>query len=144
MPVLRRLLTMLLLLFCLVPLGTPLGMVLCVGVDGHIALEPVHHGAPSHFFADSPRATLRAARQTTLAGCERHGPCIDVSLSAGDEDGQLLPASETKSKPEVPKMVPVLFVVPASTDLPAPSILPPASLPPYHTLNALRSVVLHI
>lgn len=143
MRVLRQLLTILLLLCCLVPLGTPLGMVLCVGVDGHIALEPVHHGAhrTSSPTAQGPRCAHTA---TTLAGVERHDPCIDVSLSAGDEDGQLLPASKTKSKPKVPKMVPVLFVVPASADLPAPSILPPSSLPPYHTLNALRSVVLHI
>ena len=50
MLVLRRLITMLLLLFCLVPLGMPLGMVLCFGADGHIGFEPMHdrsHGTTS-------------------------------------------------------------------------------------------------
>jgi hypothetical protein len=143
MSALRPLITALLLLFCLAPLGSSLDMVLCFGVDGHIALEPVHDGAHP---ASSPTAQRSRCDRTApmFAGMERHGPCIDVAFLASDEDGQLLPASETRPKPEVPKVVPVLFVVPASIDLPAPSILSPFSLPPYHTLTALRSMVLRI
>lgn len=41
MLVLRRLMTALLLLICLAPLGKLLGMVLSFGADRHIAFEPV-------------------------------------------------------------------------------------------------------
>ena len=55
MRVLRQLLTILLLLCCLGPLGTPLGIVLCFGADGHIAFKPA---------ISAPTALLRQPSQS--------------------------------------------------------------------------------
>ena len=142
MSVPRPFLTSLLLLFCLAMLGSPLGMVLCVGGDGHIALEPPHKGAPH---ASSPTAQGARCEQTApaLAGMERHSPCIDVTLSASDKDGQLLPASHAKPNPELPKVVPVALA-PVYHELPARSLLPSSSVPPHHSLTILRRMALRI
>lgn len=142
MPVLRRVITTLLLLFCLAPLGKPLGMVLCFGADGHIALEPVHDRG--HSTSAPTRTGLNQQAARLLAGGERADLCVDVTFLASDSDGQLIPASDTCPKLEAPEVVPVLLSVPASTERPAPSILPNCSFANNHSLPILRSVVLHI
>jgi hypothetical protein len=142
MPVLRRLTTALLLLFCLAPLGKPLGMVLCFGADGHIALEPVHDRG--HSTSAPTRAGLNQQAARLLAGGERADLCVDVTFLASDSAGQLLPASDTCQKSEPQVFVPVLVIMPASTERPASSILPDRSLSIHHSLTILRSVVLHI
>ena len=143
MPVLRRLTTALLLLFCLAPLGTPLDMVLCVGADGHIALEPVHDRA--HSTAAPTRAGLLhqlAAR--VLGGGERADLCIDVTFLASESGAQLIPASDTCQTSARQVCVPVLAIVPASSERPAPPVLPDQALSRHHPLTVVRSVVLHI
>lgn len=142
MPVLRQLTTMLLLLFCLFPIGQPLGTVLCFGADGHIALEPVHdraHGTASL----AAQGLLYQHVATPRAGAEHAGPCVDLFF-ASEGGAQLIAASDTCPKPETPVFVPVLIIVPASTEVPAPSIPPDHSLSSHHSLTILRSVVLHI
>jgi hypothetical protein len=143
MLVLRQLLTILLLLCCLGPLGTPLGMVLCFGADGHIAFEPVHE-RPHSTSSPAVPGPLRTQVAETFAAVEHLGPCTDLAFFASDGDRQLLPTSDTCPKPETPPYVPVLLVVPAFTNLPAPPLLPEHSLPRHHLLTILRSVVLHI
>ena len=143
MRVLRQLLTILLLLCCLVPLGTPLGMVLCFGADGHIAFEPVHERAHSTSSPAVP-GSLRTRMAETFAAVEHLGPCTDLAFFASDGGRQLLPTSDSCPKPETPAFVPVLLVVPTFTDLPAPSILSERSLPRDHPVSIIRSVVLHI
>jgi hypothetical protein len=140
MPRLRSFLTVFLLLCCLIPLGAPLGMVLCFGADGHIALEPAHD--------QSRRATswglLCQQAVQGLAGVEHPVPCADVAFSATDGSAPMLSVSEASPKPEAPVLVPVLFVVPASPVLPPASIFPDHSLRINPSLTSLRSVMLHI
>lgn len=143
MRVLRQLLTILLLLCCLVPLGTPLGMVLCFGADGHIAFEPVHERAHSTSSPAVP-GSLRTRMAEAFAAVEHLGTCTDLAFFASDGARQLLSTSDTCSKPETPPYVPVLLVVPAFTDFAAPSVLCERSLPRNHLLTILRSAVLHI
>jgi hypothetical protein len=139
MPRLRFVLAAFLLLFCLVPLGVPLGMVLCFGADGNIALEPAH----DHSRRASSSGPHCPHAMPGLADVE-HPPCTDVAFFAMDSAGPPLPASEASPKPEAPVFVPVLLVAPAS---PVP---PPASIFPYHSLRrnpsltSLRSVMLRI
>jgi hypothetical protein len=143
MLVLRDLLRILLLLCCLVPLGTPVGMVLCFGADGHIAFAPVHERAHSTSSPAVP-GPLRTQVAETSAVVEHLGPCTDLAFLASDGGNQLLPTSDTCPKPETPPYVPVLLVVPAFTDSAAPSLLCERSLPRNHLLTILRSAVLHI
>jgi hypothetical protein len=143
MLVLRQPLRILLLLCCLVPLGTPLGMVFCFGADGHIAFEPVHERAHSTSLPAVP-GLLRTQVEETFAAVEHLGPCTALAFFAGDDGRQLLPTSDTCPKPESPPYVPVLVVVPAFTNLPAPPFLPEHSLPRHHLLTILRSAVLYI
>jgi hypothetical protein len=143
MPVLRRLITALLLFFCLVPLGTPLGMVLCLGADGHIAFEPVHDRAHGPASPAIQRLLYRHAA-ATLPGIEHAAPCADFSFFAGEGGARLIPASDSCPKPETPAFVPVLLAVSTTSGLLAPSLLPDDSLPRNHSLTILRSVLLHI
>jgi hypothetical protein len=142
MPVLRRLTTALLLLFCLAPLGKPLGMVLCLGADGHIALEPVHDRA--HSTAAPTRAELLQQLAARILGGERADLCIDVTFVANESGVQLIPAFDTCQISEPRMCVPVLVIVPASLERPAPPILPDRALSSHHSPTVLRSVVLHI
>jgi hypothetical protein len=140
---LRRLTATLLLLFCLVPLGKPLGMVLCFGADGHIAFEPSHdqaHGTA----ASGTRGPLCAQAAETFARFDHSVPCTDVAFFASDSGGQLIPASDTRPRLDAPVSAPVLLVVPSPSELPAPLILAECPLPGNHPLTILRSVVLHI
>jgi hypothetical protein len=113
-------------------------MVLCFGADGHIAFEPVHERPHS---ASSPAVPepLRTQLAETFAAVEDLGPCNDLAFLAGDGGRQLLPTSDTCPKPETLAFVLVLLVVPAFTDLVAPSLLSERSLTRNHLLTILRS-----
>jgi hypothetical protein len=143
MPRLWSFLTLFLLFFCLMPLGAPLGMVLCFGADGHIALEPVHDRA--HSTAAPTRAELlhQLAARVPVGG-ERADLCVDVTFLASESGAQLIPASDTCQQTESRVCVPVLVIVPASLERPAPPILPDRALSSHHSPTVLRSVVLHI
>jgi hypothetical protein len=140
MPRLRFFLTVFLLLFCLMSLGGPLGMVLCFGADGHIALEPAHDQSRN---ASSGWLLCQQTSQG-LSGLEHPVPCSDVAFFSADGAAQSFSVSGASPKPEAPVFVPVLLVAPAS---PVP---PPASIFPYHSLRrnpsltSLRSVMLRI
>ena len=142
MPRLRRLITVLLLLFTLVPLGKPLGMVLCFGADGHIAFEPAHNRT-HHTFSPTYVSSHPQAAQV-LAGVEHAGSCVDVTSLVHESNGQLLPASDTHPKLATLEAVLVLLLMPVSTERPEPSILPDVSVFRHPSLTILRSVVLHI
>jgi hypothetical protein len=140
---LRRLTITLLLLFCLVPLGKPVGMVLCFGADGHIALEPAHDQTNGAAEPDIRRPLCSQAAEPFI-GIEHSVPCTDLAFFTSDGGGQLMPASDICPKLGAPVFAPVLLVVPSSPGLPAPSILCECSVPGNHPLTILRSVVLHI
>ena len=143
MPALRRLMTALLLLICLAPLGKPLGMVLCVGADGHIAFEPVHtqaHSTASLGVQGLPYLPVATTR-TDVAHAH---PCVDVTFIASDGSLQLIPVRDSCPKSETPMLVPVLVIAPASAEFPNTSLLPERSPWRHHSLIILRSVVLHI
>jgi hypothetical protein len=143
MPVLRLFFAVLLLLFCMVPLGKPLGIVLCFGADGHTALEPVHDRV--HRTAAPTRSGLPHQQGVRgLVGVEHVDPCVDVTFFASESDGQLIRVSDTCPKPEPPVFVSVLPITPVCTERPAPSILHYHSLSRNHPLTILQSVVLHI
>jgi hypothetical protein len=143
MLVLRRLIIMILLLFCLVPLGTPRGMVLCFGADGHIGFEPMHDR--SHGTTSPVAAGLFHQHGTSMfAGLEHSSPCTDVTFFVNEGDGQFLLASETCPRPAAPGSAPMLSVVPALIRLPLTSILFDLSVSSRHPLTILRSTVLRI
>jgi hypothetical protein len=143
MLVLRRPMTMVLLLFYLGPLGTPLAMVLCFGADGHIGFEPTHDR--SHGTTAPVAAGLFHQHGTNVfAGIEHSGPCIDVAFSVNEGGGQFLLTSDTCPRPVAPGSAPVLTVVPAPSKIPLPSILPDLSVSSHHPLTILHSTVLRI
>jgi len=135
--------TAFLLFFCLVPLGKPLGMVLCLGADGHIAFEPLHNQAQSTALLAVQELPYQHVA-TTGVGVTRENLCTDVSFFASDASVQLFRASDACPKPETPVFLPVLLAMPTSSELPAPSLLPEHFLSSNHPLTILRSVVLHI
>jgi len=137
---LRSFLTMFLLLCCLVPLGAPLGMVLCFGADGHIALEPAHDQSRS---ASSWGPPCQQAPQG-LSGVEHPVLCTDVAFSATEGVAPMLSASEASPKPETPALVPVLLAAPAFPVPPPVSVFPEHSLRLNPSLTSLWSVMLRI
>jgi hypothetical protein len=140
MPRPRSFLTVFLLLFCLMPLGAPLGMVLCFGADGHIAVEPAHDRSRN---TSSWELLCQQASQE-LSGAEHPVPCTDVAFSATEGGAPMRSASEASPKPETPAFVPVLFVAPASPVPPPASVFPDHALRLNPSLTSLRSVMLRI
>jgi hypothetical protein len=140
MPRLRSFLTMFLLLCCLVPLGAPLGMVLCFGADGHIALEPAHDQSRR---ASAWGPSGQQAPQG-LSGVEHPVPCTDVAFSAAEGTAPMLSASDASPKPETPAFMPVLFAAPAFPVPPPASVFPDHALRLNPSLTSLRSVMLRI
>jgi hypothetical protein len=137
---LRSFLAVFLLLFSLVPLGVPLGIILCVGTDGHIALE----FSPDQSRTASSVGQLCQHASQGLAGGEHPVPCADVAFFA--PDGAVPPFSITEASPQAktPVLVPVLLAAPAFTQQPPPAIFPDHFLRLNPSLISLRSVMLLI
>jgi hypothetical protein len=140
MPRLRSFLTVFLLLFSLMLLGAPVGMVLCFGADGHIAFEPAHN--PSR--GASSWGLLCQQAEQGLAGVEHPVPCTDVAFSATEGAAPMLSASDASPKSETPALVPVRFAAPAFPIPPPASVFPNHSLRLNPSLPSLRSVMLRI
>jgi hypothetical protein len=121
-----------LLLTCFLLPGKVMGAVLCIGADGHIAIEAAHYGAcgtpQAHFFS----------------GSDHHAPCTDIGLSSGDADYR---TTTSLSSPVLKLEVPPFALSPASLlPTPTPLVTPLVSrrlLPPI-TLTFLRPVMLLI
>ena len=130
---------MLLSVFLLVPVQA-MGTVLCIGADGHIALEAGKNGRCGSFSSESPREYITQLPQTI----DHCGGCIDVSLSASNsEDQQISSAPSASPKVEAPALVLVAFVLPVSIESSQPHVvLPPSSR--VTALLALRTVILLI
>ena len=143
MPALRRLMTALLLLICLAPLGKPLGMVLCFGPDGHIAFEPVHTQAHSIASLDVQGLSYQPVA-TTHADVAHAHPCVDVTFLASDGSIHPIPVPYSCPKPETPMLVPMLVIAPISAEFPHASLLAERSPEHHQSLTILRSVVLHL
>jgi hypothetical protein len=125
---------------CLLLPGQPLGAVLCIKADGHMAVEAAHKGLCA------PLAAAVAERSdehshTILPSADTCGPCIDVPLLSNREDRQILsaPSSLSKLAPSLLALLPcVTWVYPESS--PRDFVLhPPARA---SSLLALRTVVL--
>jgi hypothetical protein len=121
--------------FLLVPVQA-MGTVLCIGADGHIALEVAKNGRCGNF--SSPREHITQLPLST----EHCGGCIDVSLSASNSDDQQIFSMPSASpKLDAPVLALLAFVLPVSLASPQRHVvLPPVSRA--NTLLALRTVVL--
>jgi hypothetical protein len=124
--------------FLLLP-GQVTGTVLCIGEDGHIALEIAKNGRCDTL---SMPASSHEQITKTLPGTDHCGPCVDVSLSAGPlNDQQLLSAPHSLPKGEAPVLAMIASIIPVSTasrhiDF---AVQP---LPLANPLVALRTVIL--
>ena len=121
-----------LLLACFLLPGKVMGAVLCIGADGHIAIEAPHYSP-----CDMPQAHF-------FSSPDHHAPCTDIRLSSGDADYR---TSTSLSSPVLKLEVPPFALIPSSL---LPSAVPLATrlvsrrlLPP-STLTFLRPVVLLI
>jgi hypothetical protein len=139
MPVLRPLIVVLL----LISLAWPLGIVLCFGADGHIALEPIHDRARNASASGGVRSSYQPTAKVP-AGVPHPGPCMDIALFANDGAEQPIPASDPLPQLGAPVSVAELLIAQAFPALPAPSSLSYPSLPTNSPLTSLRSVVLRI
>ena len=118
--------------------GQVIGTVLCIGADGHIAVEVAQNGRCGSLSTPVPP---REHITKMLPSTDHCGPCIDVSLSTSNIDDQpLLSAPSSLPKLEAPVLALVAFVVAVSIKSPQTYfVLPP---PLARTLIALCTVVL--
>jgi hypothetical protein len=132
--------TTLCLVCCLLMPMSAVGLVLCIGEDGHIAFE----------FARNSRCTTPIALASTLSPQitpwtslpDHCGPCVDVPLLTSEDDQQFIASSPPLLAPDVPVLalavplvaMPVVPAVPTSAWAFFPTISP--------MLTSLRTVVL--
>jgi len=126
---------------CLLMPTSAVGLVLCIGADGHIVFEPVRN---SHCATPiAPTSTL--SQQITARGSppDHCGPCVDVPLLTSDAASQqFVTTFPFLFQLEVPGFTLVPWVVSASPELPSTPFW--LSLPRVTntTLSALRTVIL--
>jgi hypothetical protein len=128
---------MLLSVFLLVP-AQAMGTVLCIGADGHIALEVATNGRCGNLSSVSPREYITQIPPNT----DHCGGCIDVLLSASTSDEQqIFSAPSASTKLDAPGLALLAFALPVSPASPQRHVvLPPVARA--NTLIALRTVVL--
>ena len=119
--------------------GQVIGTVLCIGADGHIAVEVAQNGRCGSLSTPVPP---REHITKMLPSTDHCGPCVDVSLSTSNIDDQpLLSAPSSLPKLEAPVLALVALVVAVSIESPQTYfVLQPPPLA--STLIALRTVVL--
>lgn len=138
---LRSVVTALLLVYVLVVPMATLGVVLCIGADGHVAFEAAQHGRCGTSLA-SPPAPSRSQTTVTLVRADHCGPCDDVPVLVGDTRQQYLPVLSPPVQSAVPVLAlatDVLAVLPDVATTPSLLALLPTTSP---VLRALRTVVL--
>jgi hypothetical protein len=123
--------------FLLLP-GQALGTVLCIGADGHIALEIAKNGRCGDLSSVPSREHITPMPQNT----DHCGVCVDVSLSASNsDDQQILSAPSASPKLEAPVLALMPLIISIYTESPPLRfVLPPSSRA--NTLIALSTVVL--
>lgn len=107
----------------LLPLSAT-GLGLCIGADGHMALEPVRNSRCATPIA----LTASALPQITSLPSQRDhcGPCIDVALSTSQsDDQQQLAAPHSLPKLAAPMQALVAFVLPVSPEAPQRHVFSP-------------------
>jgi hypothetical protein len=140
-PLLRFLLTVVMLLCALLAPVAAMDVVLCIGADGHIAFEIAHNGR-SGTAVPQPSAVARLQTAGTLARADHYSPCIDISTLTGDTRQQYPPVLPSLIQSALPALALAPDILPFLPELAtAPPLL--ALLPtPNPTLRALRTVVL--
>jgi hypothetical protein len=119
--------------------GQVIGTVLCIGKDGHMALEVAKQGRCGTF---STPALSHEQITKALPSTDHCGPCVDVSLSADSLDDQqqlATPSSLPRNEASVLALVPVVIAV-YTEPIQSHFALQPPSFP--STLTALRTVIL--
>jgi len=126
--------------FCLLmPMGA-VGVVLCIGVDGHIAFEPARH---SRCTTPIVSTSTPSQQSTQLASQSDHcGPCVDVPVLTSEGNQQLVAPSPLLLTYNGPMLalamplvaMPVVHAAPLSAWSSFPAVSP--------MLMALRTVVL--
>jgi len=126
--------------FLLLP-GQAIGTVLCIGADGHIALEVAKNGRCGN---PSSEALREYSTQRPL-NTDHCGSCVDVSLSTShNDDQQIYSALSASPKFEAPVLALAPWVVLLAPELVfTPFWLYPSSVT-HTTLSALRTVILLI
>jgi len=115
-----------------------MGTVLCIGADGHIALEVAKNGRCGNLSSVPSREHITPTPQNT----DHCGSCVDVSLSAShSDDQQIFSAPSAAPQLGAPGLALAPLVSATCTASPQPPfVLPPASRA--NALIALRTVVL--
>ena len=126
---------------CLLMPMSVMGLVLCIGADGHIALEPARNSRCTTPIA--PISTLSQQITPWTSPPDHCGPCVDVPLLTSDDASQqFVPTFPLLLQLEAPGFVLVSWAVSASPELPLTPFW--LSLPSAinTTLSALRTVIL--
>jgi hypothetical protein len=139
---LRSILTPMLLFCILVAPGAAMGTVMCIGIDGHVQLEPARHGRCRSLTV--PPAAWQSPAGGTLAEADHCGSCIDLPVLIGATREYPGAIAAPPAQLHVPMPVLAVSVAVLGTDLtPALSLV---SAPPFWrpVILALRTVVLLI
>jgi hypothetical protein len=132
--------TTLFLVLCLLMPVSAVGLVLCVGEDGHIAFEFARNSRCATPIAPTSTLSYQITPWTSLP--DHCGPCVDVPLLTSEDDQQFIVPSPPLLAPDVPVLalamplvaMPVVPAAPMSAWSSYPTVSP--------ILTTLRTVVL--
>jgi hypothetical protein len=114
------------LLLSLVVMSAPQAMVLCVGHDGHVAIEPAGH----NHCEDDVHACAAGAEADghSHLGSPRCRPCIDIPVAVGVDDDRVV-APRSRCAPVAVAFLHSMSPMPETLDAPAFAQLSLRSLP---------------
>src|SRR5262245_25065132 len=132
--------TALFLILCLLMPLSAAGLVLCIGEDGHIALEFARNSRCTTPIVPTSALTQQITPWTSLP--DHCGPCVDVPLLTSEDDQQFIAPSPPLLTPNIPMLalatplvaIPIVSAAPTSGWSSLPTVSP--------ILTTLRTVVL--
>src|SRR5262249_4040745 len=108
--------------FLLLP-GQAIGTVLCIGADGHIALEVAKNGRCGDLSSLQSREHITPIPQNI----DHCGACLDVSLSASNsDDQQMFSAPSAPPKLDAPVLGVAALVIPVYVESPRRHVVLPS------------------
>jgi len=125
---------------CLLMPMSALGLVLCIGADGHIAFEPARNSRCAT--PTAPTSTLSQQIAPWTSPPDHCGPCVDVPLLSSEDDLQFVAPSPPRLTLDVPVLALAMPLVTMPVAHAVPTSVWSSFLAVSLTLMALRTIVL--
>lgn len=136
--------TQIIILHIVLALITLPGIVLCIGADGHFALENASNNFKCDNIAESPHdGTSQFSQSTRMYSDKEHcGPCTDIAISVHRCDKSIVQAQELPSEMKGQAFSRLLSTLPVFVEISTEDQLPQKPSTVISKITSLQNVIL--